>query len=489
MDAIRALATLVAIGFLPALVPAQVLLHETFSGSPAGWLFTPQWQIGPISPNPSGCQGSNGTDPVVDADGKSGGGVAGDGIGTCSSASPTTPYDDQIWSPAIDVGGLAHVRLEFDSWLNIQGAFWSHVYVQVYDGFTYTTVWTETNPSLSTSWTHHVVDISGLANSAVSIGFLYHRQLTSIPYAGWCIDNVRVTAGEIFHERFCNNAAGWTLGPQWGIGNATGSSGCATDVGFYNDPAIDGDGVLHGGVAGAVIGGCLGGPAHGQYYLTSPPINTANANLLRLSFDRWLNSDYDPYMNSVVEVFDGTGWAGVFGTPCCAFIADSSWVRVTYDVSAYKNPAFRVRFGFDNAAAAYNVSGWNVDNVSIYDLAGCGLSISQPSGPTSVKIRVHCLSATLPPGTALFNCFTTTAGNFPNGWFFGIAPNLANDVIPQFLSGVPPFRGVTDANGEMSWQLPAGSVPPTFHVWGVTLALSPSGQVLANTAPVAAVLW
>jgi hypothetical protein len=90
-----------------------------------------------------------------------------------------------------------------------------------------------------------------------------------------------------------------------------------------------------------------------------------------LSFWRWLNSDYDPYMTSQVEVFNGSSWTVIY-TNCCVdsngYVADSAWTLQTYDVSAYadNNSQFAVRFSYDvTSSAVYNISGWNVDDLEI----------------------------------------------------------------------------------------------------------------------------
>ena len=50
-------------------------------------------------------------------------------------------------------------------------------------------------------------------------------------------------------------------------------------------------------------------------------------------------------------------------------ITDAGWGRFTYNVTAYKNANFRVRFGYkiykQGPFAAWIMSGWNVDDVSL----------------------------------------------------------------------------------------------------------------------------
>jgi hypothetical protein len=171
-------------------------------------------------------------------------------------------------------------------------------------------------------------------------------------------------AQNYFYENFTSNSAGWTLGTEWAIGPATASSGQV-----YNgpDPSSDADGVPGGGVAGVVIGGNAATVVHPAYYLTSPVINLQGIGSAYLSFARWLNSDYTPYMQNFVDVFDGVNWVNVFITGSSPGVGDNAWVTcLSYNVSQYANANFQVRFGFlIGSTGVFTVSSWNVDNVSI----------------------------------------------------------------------------------------------------------------------------
>jgi hypothetical protein len=466
-----------AIVLLEAAAHAQVLFHEDFNDNSAGWTLQNSWQIG--AAQASTCSPGVGHDPPADADGKTGGGVAGTTIGGCVSNMSTWQY---LVSPAIDTTGASNLRLQFDRCLALEiGSQWAGpnmAVIDVWNGGAWLQLF-HTFPVSSPAWSHHSFDITGVSNANLRIRWGIYNYVNSS--AGWTIDNVRITNDEYFFDRFSNNAAGWTLGPQWQIGNATASTGCATDVGFYDDPPYDADGTPAGGVAGVLLGGCLGSTAHPQYYLQSPTINASAASLLRLEFDRWLNSDMAGWMNSVIEVWNGTSWVTIFDT-CCHLPADSSWTHFGYDLTAHKNAALKIRFGFSTTPAAYDVSGWNIDNLTIFDPAACYLTLSAYAGPGSVRVKARCVSAAAPPGTTLFNCFTFVQGAYPNGWFFGLDPSFA-DVLGQFTSGQPPFVAPTDSNGDFVWQLPAG-VPAGIPLYAVTVAIGPGLYVLGNSSPV-----
>jgi hypothetical protein len=119
-----------------------------------------------------------------------------------------------------------------------------------------------------------------------------------------------------------------------------------------------------------VLGGFAAtSPLHPYSYLTSPAISTNGATTLYLEFDRWLNSDYAPYMTNVVEVFDGAVWVILWQTGAAPGIQDGAWVHQVFDITAFGNPALRVRFGFDVAStqALLDCGSWNLDNIIVDD--------------------------------------------------------------------------------------------------------------------------
>src|SRR5207249_3967713 len=83
------------------------------------------------------------------------------------------------------------------------------------------------------------------------------------------------------------------------------------------------DGKGDDGVMGVVLGGPAPTNLHGFYWATSPAFDTSKAvGTVYLSFWRWLNSDYDPYMHNKVQVSSNNGatWNDLpYGTTggCC----------------------------------------------------------------------------------------------------------------------------------------------------------------------------
>jgi hypothetical protein len=167
-----------------------------------------------------------------------------------------------------------------------------------------------------------------------------------------------------FGEDFASNAAGWTLDGEWQIGSALASMGGTGNP----DPGQDHTPTADNGVAGVVIGGNAATNMHPYHYLTSPPFNASGQPVVFLQFERWLNSDYTPYMQNRVEVFDGSTWVTIWESGPQPPIFDNAWMPQTFDVSAHANANMRVRFGFTiGQAGVYTVSQWNVDDILLAD--------------------------------------------------------------------------------------------------------------------------
>jgi hypothetical protein len=96
----------------------------------------------------------------------------------------------------------------------------------------------------------------------------------------------------------------------------------------------------------------------------SPAVDTSGAEAVWLSFHRYLNSDYAPYMTNTIDVFDGNAWVNVWTSGGARSVQDAAWTLVTHDLTQYKNAALRVRFGFEiGGNGAFRVAGWSVDDV------------------------------------------------------------------------------------------------------------------------------
>jgi hypothetical protein len=182
-----------------------------------------------------------------------------------------------------------------------------------------------------------------------------------------CVGGSLVCSGTqpiYFEETFAGNGAGWTLDSTWAIGPTSVGGGPI----FGNpDPAFDHTNTADNGVAGVVLGGNAPTNQHPYYYLASPIIDTsAIAGPIYLDYWRWLNSDYTPFMQNIVQVFNGTTWVTLWQSDGPPGITDATWQHASFDITAHKSAAMRVRFGYQIASGgAFTVSGWNVDDVRI----------------------------------------------------------------------------------------------------------------------------
>jgi hypothetical protein len=181
---------------------------------------------------------------------------------------------------------------------------------------------------------------------------------------GACVD----PDGEdtLFFEDFSDSSAGWLLDTQWAIGTAAASTACSTSLGMSQDPGTDhSEASADNGVAGVVLGGCTGTTTHAAYCLTSPAIDTSALPAVWMSYWRWLNSDYSPYMTNTIDAWNGSAWVNVFATGSAGTI-DGAWTYFEYDLSAHANAAMQVRWCYAiGSSGVFDSSGWNIDDVSI----------------------------------------------------------------------------------------------------------------------------
>ncbi len=187
--------------------------------------------------------------------------------------------------------------------------------------------------------------------------------------AGLCTGGMMGNYVAYFTETFSNNVQGWTFAQpagevnEWEIGSATASPGGASYG--SEDPAMDHTATLDNGIAGVDIGGYADEYEHDFHYIVSPVINTNVMGPVYLEFWRMLNSDYTPYMQNTVDVFDGTNWINIFASTSPA-VLDADWTHVSYDITPYKSANMQVRFGFNiGSGGVFTVGSWNLDDVVI----------------------------------------------------------------------------------------------------------------------------
>jgi hypothetical protein len=351
--------------------PAQgtPLWVDTFDNNNLGWNIGPTWAIGPATA--SSGQFAGNPDPAVDGSGTPNGGVAGVVIGGNAPISPHAYY--YLESPVLLVPP-GQIWISFDRHLNSDVFPYMKNTVDVWDGATWTTLWTSGGfpPIYDSAWTTFTFQAPQNTSGLLKIRFGYEIGMPGAwSVSSWNIDNLVVSGAPApapfpwLFETFDDNSNAWNMSAtDWEIGPATASP----STGYGNpDPPFDADGVFGGGVAGVVIGGIASSNMQPYEWLVGPVVDTASIpGQVWLTFDRFLNSDYAPHMNNRIDVYDGTNWTTIWQSGVQPPVLDSEWTRVGYDVTAYKNAGFRVRFGYEiGTNSAYPSSSWNIDNVSI----------------------------------------------------------------------------------------------------------------------------
>jgi Ca2+-binding RTX toxin-like protein len=188
---------------------------------------------------------------------------------------------------------------------------------------------------------------------------------SSLAFAPEVMASYAFVLPDIFYDPFASNSSGWTLGNEWQIGSATASNG---HVYGNPDPSVDNTPTSDNGVAGVAIGGNASTQSlHDYYYLTSPVINTNVAGDVFFEYSRWLNSDYTPYMQNTIEIFNGSSWVPLYTTGSSPGVQDTTWGQQSFDITAYKNADTQIRFGFKiGNGGVYTVSSWNIDDFKVY---------------------------------------------------------------------------------------------------------------------------
>ena len=226
---------------------------------------------------------------------------------------------------------------------------------------------------------------------------------------------------------------GWSVEGEWAFGQPAGLGG---DAHGFSDPT--------GGATGANVFGVnlngdysieLGGP----YYLTAGPLNFSGHTNVIMIFQRWLNSDYPPYVNATVEVStDGATWNRIWTNSYGVEIAENQWSQIVQSVSAYADgqPTFYVRWGYQIAASnAYAYSSWNLDDIRFFGQPMDDVRVTPTDGLNVVGYEGGSFS----PSNKVYTLTNLSGSNLP--WTASCPSNWVS-VTPS--SGVLVGRATTD---------------------------------------------
>jgi len=154
---------------------------------------------------------------------------------------------------------------------------------------------------------------------------------------------------------------GWPVQGQWAFGQPTGGGGLAHG---NPDPSSGATGT---NVYGVNLNGDYATTIGGPWYVTLGPVDLSDHSHTKLGFQRWLNSDYQPYAYATVDVSNnGTTWTPVWSNGTIV-TTDSAWSLKEYDLSATADhqATVYVRWGYRIGSGAYAYSGWNIDDIQI----------------------------------------------------------------------------------------------------------------------------
>ncbi len=163
---------------------------------------------------------------------------------------------------------------------------------------------------------------------------------------------------------------GWSTSGQWAFGHPSGQGG--SNYGNA-DPS---NGATGSNVYGVNLNGDYSTSPGGPYFLITDAIDCSMLVDTQLKFQRWLNSDYQPYVYAnVYASSDGETWIELWGNGSSE-TTDSSWNLQEFDISAVADGEETVYIAWtyqvENFSWAY--SGWNIDDIEILgvDTSGGG---------------------------------------------------------------------------------------------------------------------
>jgi len=165
---------------------SQVVDEFLVDDTDPGWSTTGAWGFGV----PTG-GGSHNLDPTS--------GVTGANVYGFNLSGDYTDNMGQefLTSGSVDLSGVIGTTLEFQRWLGVESATYDHATVEIStDGSSWSQVWDHTGGALDDgAWGLQTYDISAIADGQPTVSFRWTMGTTdgSVTYAGWNIDDVRIS--------------------------------------------------------------------------------------------------------------------------------------------------------------------------------------------------------------------------------------------------------------------------------------------------------
>ena len=161
----------------------------------------------------------------------------------------------------------------------------------------------------------------------------------------------------------------WSMEADWAYGIPTGQGG---EFFGLPDPTSGATGPY---VLGMNLDGDHSGDEGGPFHLTSPVVDCSGHSNVTLRFMRWLNIDWQPYMQAYIEVTaDGVEWTPIWESDCCTDIVESAWSLHEFDLSAIADgrSTVQVRWSHTINSGIWVYSGWNLDDIEFVGVSRSG---------------------------------------------------------------------------------------------------------------------
>ena len=260
----------------------------------------------------------------------------------------------------------------------------------------------------------------------------------------------------------------WAFDGEWAFGPPAGLGG--TQYG-YPDPAAAATG---SNVFGINLNGDYSVAVTEPAYLTAGPFNFSGYTGLSLLFERWLNSDFQPYVYATIEASsDGTNWNPIWDNGT-ATITDDAWTQVSYDISAVADNQTNVfiRWGHYVASPlAFPYSGWNIDDIEFVATASEQLALAiPPSTNAGAGTLTGTVMAAPPPATDLTVALTSSDP--------AVVSVPASVIIPAGQSNAAFNLVITDAlTGRGTETVLVGARAPGYVASSASIQVSDTGAV------------
>lgn len=154
---------------------------------------------------------------------------------------------------------------------------------------------------------------------------------------------------------------GWTTMGQWAFGVPLGQGS------RNRDPT---SGFTGANVYGYNLAGDYTNSLTPVQYLTSGPIDCANASGVRLEFQRWLGIESATYDKANIQIStDGQNWDTVW-QHTGASLNPNTWTLFSHDLSQWADnqPTVYLRWGMGTTDTSVVYVGWNIDDIRVWGL-------------------------------------------------------------------------------------------------------------------------